>query len=170
MYAPSQWVATLHCNVASHWLSAFIKRSLVSLQPLPTPILIGCCSWLACYKEPRPLSLQLRVRFNGLMSIRYRFFKGLDVVYYKDKSLYVNPYFNATYQILHDHEHIPWVRFLYMVEQVLSQWKKKRCRCNVFHHWLRPWSAVNRKWALIWLIDNCISITLAMGFWTHRII
>ena len=58
------------------------------------------------------------------MSIRYRFFKGLDVVYYKDKSLYVNPYFNAMYQILHDHEHIPWVRFLYMVEQVLSQWKK----------------------------------------------
>ena len=28
VYAPSQWVATLHCNVVSHWLGAYTRWSL----------------------------------------------------------------------------------------------------------------------------------------------
>ena len=29
MYAPSQWETTLQCNVVSHWLCAYTKRSLI---------------------------------------------------------------------------------------------------------------------------------------------
>ena len=31
VYAPSQWETTLHCNVASHWLSAYAKYMVISV-------------------------------------------------------------------------------------------------------------------------------------------
>ena len=31
-HVPSQWETTLHCNVVSHWLGAYTKRSLICLH------------------------------------------------------------------------------------------------------------------------------------------
>ena len=46
-YAPSQWEATLHCNVVSHWLGAYTKFCICT-QPMRGDIsLYGCRPSLA---------------------------------------------------------------------------------------------------------------------------
>ena len=49
VYAPSQWEATLQCNVVSHWLDAFIKWSLHTSNAffcVPRNTTNTCLAWL----------------------------------------------------------------------------------------------------------------------------
>ena len=67
VYAPSQWETTLHCNVVSHWLSAYTKWSL-HIGPIV----------LMCYYQLRCISFIAIGVVGGSASQSYWFSGGVD--------------------------------------------------------------------------------------------
>ena len=65
IYVPSQWETTLHCNVVSHWLGAYILND--PCRACPWWRAIGYISWVLSLTKVLPLSLFCCVQYCVIM-------------------------------------------------------------------------------------------------------